>query len=101
MQGRWIERGRGPRVDLSRRTVLGRMAVVLARARLERPGRGLELAELAAACWPGERIVRSAAANRVYVAISGLRRAGLAADLEKCADGYRISPELPCELVDE
>jgi hypothetical protein len=24
----------------------------------------------------------------------------LAADLEKCADGYRISPELPCELVD-
>ena len=100
-QGRWLERGRGPRVDLSRRTVLGRMAVVLARARLERPGRGLELADLAAACWPGERIVRSAAANRVYVAISGLRRAGLAADLEKCADGYRISPELPCELVDE
>lgn len=99
--GRWLERGRGPRVDLSRRTVLARMAIVLGRARIETPGRGLDIAELAAGCWPGERIVATAAANRVYVAISGLRRVGLAGDLEKCADGYRFSPELRCELVDE
>lgn len=100
-QGRWMERGRAPRVDLARRTVLGRMLLVLARARIETPGRLLDVAELTAACWPGERIVRAAAANRVYVAISGLRRAGLAGDLERAPDGYRIAPDGPCELVDE
>ncbi len=99
--GRWIERGRGARVDLTRRTVLGRMVVVLARARMETPGRLLDVGELTAACWPGERIVRAAAANRVYVAISGLRRAGLAGDLERSTDGYRIATETACELVDE
>ncbi len=99
--GRWLERGRAPRVDLSRRTVLGRMAVVLGRARIETPGRLLDVGELTAACWPGERIVRAAAANRVYVAISGLRRAGLAGDLERSTDGYRIATEIACELVDE
>ena len=56
---------------------------------------------MCAACWPGERIMPSAAANRVYVAISGLRRAGLAEDLEHSAAGYRIATSVECTLVDD
>lgn len=97
--GAFIERGQGPRVDLSRRTVLARMLVVLVRNRIDNPGASLDVASLCAACWPGERILPSAAANRVYVAISGLRRAGLAEDLEHSPAGYRIATSVECTLV--
>lgn len=100
-RGQWLERGRGPRVDLSRKRVVGRTAVVLAQARLDAPGRTLGVPELAAQCWPGERILPAAAANRVYVAVSGLRRAGVGPDLEREPGGYRIAPAVPCEVIDD
>ena len=99
--GAFLERGQGPRVDLARRTVLARMLVVLVRQRIDNPGASLDVMALCAACWPGERIMPSAAANRVYVAISGLRRAGLAEDLEHSAAGYRIATSVECTLVDD
>lgn len=99
--GAYIERGQGPRVDLSRRSVLARMLVVLVRNRIDHPGTSLDVTSLCAACWPGERIMPGAAANRVYVAISGLRRAGLGGDLEHSAAGYRIATSVECTLVSD
>lgn len=98
--GAFMDRGQG-RVDLSRRSVLARMLVVLVRNRIDAPGASLDVASLCAACWPGERIMPGAAANRVYVAISGLRRAGLGADLEHSPAGYRIATSVECTLVDD
>ena len=55
------------------------------------PGGRLSVTDLVVAGWPGERLHRRAGANRVYVAINGLRRRGLGADLES-KGGYRLSP---------
>lgn len=62
----------------------------------------LEQAERAEACdvwrlleagWPGERVDAEAGANRVYAAVSTLRRMGLRTVIERFDAGYRISPD--------
>lgn len=98
--GAWFDRNSGPRIDLARRSVLSRMLVVLARQRIERPGQALDVTALCSACWPGERVLPSAAANRVYVAVNGLRRVGLGAHLERTLDGYRIDPSVACSFTE-
>ncbi len=63
-----------------------RLVVALAEATLE--GRRLSLAELFAAGWPGERIREDAAVHRVHVALSSMRRRGLAGALPRNTVGY-------------
>jgi tetratricopeptide (TPR) repeat protein len=46
---------------------------------------------LIAAGWPGERILREAALNRLYVALSGLRALGLSSVLVTQREGYGLS----------
>ena len=53
------------------------------------------MADLQAAAWPDERIKKSAATNRVHVALSQLRQRGLKGLLTRDADGYRLDPKLP------
>lgn len=53
---------------------------------------------LIAKAWPGERIQPLAAKNRLYVAITTLRKTGLSAMVEKHADGYRLAPTARVEL---
>jgi hypothetical protein len=88
--GRWIEVGNHP----ANRRILA----ALARARVDEPDRALTVDDLAAAGWPGERILRDAAANRVRVALSQLRRGGLA-PLTRTRDGWRLDPAVPLRLV--
>jgi tetratricopeptide (TPR) repeat protein len=81
--------GRGaPRAVESRsaRSIL----LALARAAIECPGRPVSTAALIEAGWPGERIVRDAALNRLYVVLHRLRRVGLAAVLVTRRDGYHL-----------
>ena len=61
--------GGASHVDLARRKPLARIMHVLARRRVESPGEGLALEDLLAAGWPGEKVARDAASNRVYVAV--------------------------------
>ncbi|HEY1957760.1 MAG TPA: tetratricopeptide repeat protein [Polyangiaceae bacterium] len=82
-QGRWFELD-GARVDLGRRGALRRILVALA----TRPDAGIKHGELAAAGWPGERVLVEAAATRVRVAIATLRQLGLRALLVTRDDGY-------------
>lgn len=52
----------------------------------------LSMWDLLEAGWPGERPVALAGANRVYVVLAQLRRAGLREVLERTENGYRLSP---------
>ncbi|MFO0614868.1 MAG: hypothetical protein U0414_19930 [Polyangiaceae bacterium] len=88
----WIEPSGGARQPLAR--AQRRVALALARARLDAPGTTLDVWELVEAGWPGERPIFEAARNRVYVVISRLRRLGFAGALERFDEGYRISPNV-------
>lgn len=79
------------RVALGRHPSLWRMLVCLARAI-----HPVTVDELFAAGWPGERIGRRAARNRVHVGLSTLRRLGLSGVLVSSDEGYRIAPHVEC-----
>ena len=76
-----------------------RILLALVRMRNTRPGERLSVEALFEEGWPGERVRRRAAANRVYVAINGLRGLGLGEDLES-KRGYRLSLTVPWRKVD-
>jgi hypothetical protein len=60
----------------------------------------MDLDALLQAGWPGERVVPSAGANRVYVALTTLRKLGLRHFLLSRDDGYLLDPALPVRRVD-
>lgn len=85
----------GDTLDLARRGALRRILVYLAEQRLAAPGAAQPLEVVFAAGWPGERVMPTAATNRVYVAIATLRKLGLAELLLTNDDGYLIDPVVP------
>jgi hypothetical protein len=95
--GLWFDRG-SHRVDLQGRKLLGRLLVLLARERAERPGVAVPAAALIEAGWPGERAIPTSASNRLYVSINALRRLGLGSVLVRSGGGYRLSERVPVEL---
>ncbi len=50
--------------------------------------------DLVRAVWPNETLVRRSGRNRLYVALSALRKAGLADVIERSPAGYRVSPSI-------
>ena len=81
--------GDQPAVDLTRRAALRHIVSALAEAR----GRALSAEALLAIGWPGEKVVGDAGGNRVRVAISTLRRLGLASVLLTSDAGYFLDPQ--------
>lgn len=79
----------GRRVSLTKHPSLWRMLVCLSRAI-----HPVTVEGLFAAGWPGERIVRHAARNRVHVGLSSLRRLGLASLLCCSDEGYLLAPHV-------
>ncbi|MCK6552462.1 hypothetical protein L6R52_41930, partial [Myxococcota bacterium] len=75
-EGRWFRIG-DEEVQLGRRRVLHRILRRLAASRSETPGAPVSHDELFAAGWPAERALRSAAENRIRVAMATLRALGL------------------------
>lgn len=86
--------------DLHQHPVLRRILLALVEQRRARPGVGLSLEEIQRAVWPGERIRVDAAANRIYVAVSKLRRRGLRDFLRSQDDGYALDPDLQVQRFD-
>ncbi|MBT8496142.1 MAG: hypothetical protein KJO07_24065 [Deltaproteobacteria bacterium] len=82
----------GTRVDLSRRLTLWR--IFLAMGRAAQASRAMDVDDVFMAGWNGERALPAAIRNRVYVAVSTLRRYGLSGVLQTSPDGYRLSPEI-------
>ena len=96
-EGKWMQLPKAEPADLRRRKALRLILVRLAEHQREDPGAGLPLEALLAAGWPGERVVPSAGANRVYVALTTLRKLGLRGHLLSQDDGYLLDPALPVE----
>jgi len=82
------------RVELARKKVWRRLLVALLERRLEAPGEALSMETLVRRGWPDQRVLQSAARNRLHVALSGLRKAGLDPLIQKCGDGYLLDPEV-------
>jgi hypothetical protein len=102
-RGAWhfdLERGElrppalGP-IELKKRPQLLRVVRALVEARLADPGTALSQEALVEAGWPGERMQPAAAANRVKVALSTLRSAGLRDLLLRTEAGHLLDPKVP------
>ena len=70
----------------------GRIMAAFVERHREAPGTALTTQDLLQAGWPGERLVAEAGVNRVYVALTQLRRMGLRSVLEHSEGGYRLAP---------
>lgn len=93
--GLWFRVPRGDKVLLDRRRQLAKMLDRLAEERASRPGGALGWEALLGAGWPGERVLPEAAAHRVRVAVSTLRKLGLRDLLRTTEDGYLLVPDVP------
>lgn len=92
-EARWFELRGGPRVSLDRKRSLRLVLAALAAARLRSPGHALHRDDLLIAGWPGERVLPTAGAHRVRVAVASLRDLGLRGLLLRRDDGYLLDPE--------
>jgi tetratricopeptide (TPR) repeat protein len=90
----------GEWVDITGRTAMRRIVETLANLRATDASATLDMEELFAAGWPGERVRRTSARSRVYVAISTLRRLGLE-QLVRAETGYQLDPGVPVVMLRE
>jgi len=100
-EGRWFRPPHGEPQSLARRRPLADILARLATARQETPGAPLGWEALRDAAWPGERMQASAAAHRVRVALSTLRKLGLRDQLLSTQDGYALDPACPFARAEE
>ncbi len=98
-EARWFRVGEAEPVDLARRGSLRLVLDGLVTRRLDVPGTTTDWEALLAIGWPGERVLAGAGATRVRVAISTLRRMGLAGVLVTRDDGYLLDPRAPVRRV--
>ncbi|MBX2801291.1 MAG: hypothetical protein KTR31_26675 [Myxococcales bacterium] len=89
----WARVGHGARVDLSRRPMSRRLLAELVRVREAIPGGAVPKGALLEIGWPGDRARPDALDNRLWAALSKLKRAGLDV-IERTDDGYRIPLEV-------
>ncbi|MBX3231960.1 MAG: AAA family ATPase [Labilithrix sp.] len=91
--GQWFVSPSGERVSLAASPKLAAVLAALVRARLD--GRDtLDTSAIVAEGWPGELILPRAARNRVYVAVSSLRRMGLQSAVHHTRTGYRLDDDV-------
>lgn len=98
-EGAWI-RVDGASKRLDGRGALKRILVALVKQRLAAPGVRLDPDMLLEIGWPGERPIREAGMNRVYVAVSNLRKFGLRDGLQRDGEGYRIDPRITVRFAE-
>jgi predicted ATPase len=91
-EARWFRPPDGAPVNMLKARAARLVLWRLVRRRIEAPGRALALEEIFEAGWPGERISRKAAANRVYVTLTKLRQLGLGSHLQSRDDGFLLDP---------
>jgi len=79
-------------ISLHRRRKLQRLLALLAHAWIDRPGEVVRYEDLMEAAWPGE-VHGNATQNRLYVAISNLRKMGLDV-VQRKEGGYLLDPDI-------
>ena len=90
----WFRPPQGGRVSLERRRPMALLLDALVTARLAAPGRAVSSDELLAAAWPGERVLATAGAHRVRVAVASLRKLGLRELVQTIEPGYRLASDV-------
>ncbi len=98
LDAEWLETPNGMRHTLRARRPLRRLLLALMLAHRDRPGGVVSVDDLLHAGWPGESPLPEAANNRIYVAISTLRKMGLGDSLQRWDGGYRIDPNVQCRF---
>nr|MBX2799761.1 hypothetical protein [Myxococcales bacterium] len=88
----WVRTDDGARLVLHRSPLPRRLLTALLTAHREERGRAVSTPTLLTAGWPGDRARQEALENRLWVALSKLRRSGLQHVLERVDGGYRIAP---------
>lgn len=99
--GKWFVGTDGEKHNLERRKILARLFGALMDARRERPGDPMTTDDLLAAGWPNARFVEGTGANRVYVALTTLRKLGLRDVVVRTGRGYLVDPAVPLRVVEE
>lgn len=98
-EGLWFRApGASETVKLHRRRPLARVLDALVHGRQRSPGGAVPIDTLIARGWPGERVLASAGAERVYAAIATLRKLGLRDVLLRQDDGYLLDPKIVLEV---
>lgn len=100
-RGAWFRAPDGELVSLERRRPLAAILDHLLRARQADPGAACTWEQLVEAAWPGERMMPTAAAHRVRVAVSTLRKLGLRERLMTASEGYLLDPTCPVARVED
>lgn len=90
----WVQVGTAPIVDLSRRRVPQRLLQRLIEAHRHSPGQSVTTEQLLQAVWPQDKAKRSSLENRLWAAVSKLRKAGFDRVIERAEGGYRIPPDV-------
>ena len=85
----------GKQIELSSRPLLARLVFELAVARSEMPGIAVSRDDLIRTLWPGDLGSVAAKANRLWVAVSTLRKLGLTDLLVRSEAGYLFDPSIP------
>ena len=98
--GNWFRAPSGERVNLAHRKPLRLLLQALMERRIAQPAVPMPWDEALEAGWPGERVIASAGAHRVRVAISTLRKFGLRDVLQTHEGGYLLDPDVAGHLLD-
>ncbi len=95
--GSWFVDPSGQRVSLARSPTARDILACLVRAHARDPAAAVDVEELRAAAWPGDRSRKDAATNRAYVALCRLRERGLRDVIQREGAGWRLDPGVEIE----
>jgi predicted ATPase len=89
----------GRAVSIAARVPLRRLLARLVDQHWRAPGEAVPAEELVECGWPAERVLPSAAFNRLRVAFAVLRRLGIGSRIVHRDRGYILDPDLPLQIV--
>jgi hypothetical protein len=92
IDGRWFRLPGKARVDLARRDSLRQILAALVQRHHAPEEEPLTVEDLLRAGWPGQRVIPSAGAARVYTAVATLRNLGLRDVLIGSGGRYYLAP---------
>lgn len=90
----WFQLGADRRIDLSRRMNSRAILQGLVDRAASSPPQPLSVDDLIALGWPGEKMARGSALNRLYVALATLRSLGLRDVIVRDARGYWLAASI-------
>lgn len=93
----WVEPPDGARIACGNRPVMRRLLSALATAHDREPRAPLSADQLFEACWPGERLRRDSAKNRLHVLLTRTRSLGFRELIEGDDRGYAFAADLRIE----